>query len=291
MNLPICQGPDPKPKTPKFNLPSKACDTHAHIFGPVLKFPYEKNRAYTPPEALLPAYKTVLETLGIERGVIVHASMLGVDNASTLDVLSQLGDNFRGIAVIHPDIKRKDLSSLTEKGMRGARVSTYVTGGSQAKELEKLSNLIADFGWITEIHLGNVNELIELAPVLRKLPTPYLIDHLGRVKGSQGKNCLGFQTLLCLMSDDPNCWVKLSSFYRLSSSGPPNYEDMMPMALALISICPERIVWGTNWPHPIFDGPMPNDGDLLDLIYEWIPDQTNRKKIFIDNPSKLFGFD
>ena len=291
MNLPTCQGPDPKPKIPKFKLPSKACDTHAHIFGPILKFPYAKNRQYTPPEALLPAYRKVLETLGIERGVIVHASMLGSDNASTIYALSQLGHNFRGIAVIRPDIKPNELLFLTEKGMRGARVSTYVPGGTQTAELEKLSNRIAEFGWITEIHLGNVNELVELAPVLQKLSTPYLIDHLGRVRGSQGKNNPGFQTLLRLMSDDPKCWVKLSSFYRLSTSGPPNYEDMRPMALALFSICPERIVWGTNWPHPIFDGPMPNDGALLDLILEWIPDPTNQQKIFVENPSKLFGFE
>ncbi|MDP2619303.1 MAG: amidohydrolase family protein [Hyphomicrobiales bacterium] len=270
--------------------PLGACDTHAHIFGPASKYPYAENRSYTPPDALIPDYLRLLEVLGFERGIIVHASVQGTNNTATLDALAQLGGNFRGVAVVAPDITRKELVRLDEAGMRGARMTTFVAGGTGAEHLEVLAKRIAEFGWLAEVHLGNVEELVEISPLLTRLPTPYLIDHFGRVRGNQGVDNPGFQALLRLLSEDDKCWVKLCSFYRLSSSGPPDYADMAPMARALVETRPDRLVWGSNWPHPAVEGPMPNDGDLLDLMLDWAPDEAVRNRILAENPARLFGF-
>ncbi len=291
MTDPTCQGPDPNPKPPRLAMPPKACDTHAHIFGPQEIYPYAENRGYTPPDALVSEYLHLLEVLGVERGIIVHASMQGADNQSSLDALDQLGDNFRGVAVVRPDVDRDELRRLTDGGMRGARMTTFVAGGTGAEHVEGLAKRIADFGWLAELHMGNVDELVELAPLLNRLPTPYLIDHFGRVRGEQGVDSPGFQALLRLLGQDEKCWVKLCSFYRLSSSGPPDYADMVPLANALIATCPDRLVWGSNWPHPAVEGLMPNDGHLLDQLAIWAPDDATRGAILSENPARLFGFD
>lgn len=288
---PTCQGPDANPNPPRLKTPPKACDTHAHIFGPQAKYPYAEKRSYTPPDAPVAAYLHMLAVLGIERGIIVHASMQGAHNQSTLDALSQLGDKFRGIAVVRPDVSHNELRRLTEGGMRGARITSFVAGGTGAEHVEGLAHRIADFGWLAELHLGNVDEMVALAPLLKRLPVPYLIDHFGRVRGEQGLHNPGFQALLRLLGGDEKCWVKLSSFYRLSSSGPPDYADMVPLARALIAACPDRLVWGSNWPHPAVEGVMPNDGDLLDQLLVWAPQAATRRAILSDNPARLFGFD
>ena len=233
----------------------------------------------------------MLAVLGIERGIIVHASMQGADNQPTLNALAQLGGNFRGIAVVRPDVSRNELRRLTEGGMRGARMTTFVAGGTGLDHVERLVKRIADFGWLAELHLGNVDELVALSPLLNRLPTPYLIDHFGRVRGEQGIHSPGFQALLRLLGKDEKCWVKLCSFYRLSSSGPPGYADMAPLAKSLIAACPDRLVWGSNWPHPGVEGLMPNDGDLLDQLMAWAPEAATRRAILSDNPARLFGFD
>ena len=288
---PTCKGPDPNPAPPKFKMPPGACDTHAHIFGPQSKYPYAADRGYTPPDALVPDYLRLLQVLGVERGVVVHASMQGADNLSTLDALAELGENFRGVAVVRPDVERAELRRLHDGGMRGARMTTFVAGGTGVERIETLARRIADFGWLSELHLGNVDEITGIAPVLRRLPTPYLIDHLGRVRGDQGVGNEGFRTLLRLLEEDEKCWVKLCSFYRLSRSGPPDYADMAPMARALIAACPERLVWGSNWPHPDVGGRMPNDGSLIDVFDDWCADAAARNRILADNPGRLFGFD
>jgi predicted TIM-barrel fold metal-dependent hydrolase len=291
MTAPDCQGPDPNPRKPRLKTPPGACDTHAHIFGPQAQYPYAPNRGYTPPDALVTDYLRVLAVLGIERGIIVHASMQGADNQSSLDALATLGANFRGVAVVRPEVTRDELRRLHDGGMRGARMTTFVAGGTGAEHVEALAGRIAEFGWLSELHLGNIDELVELAPLLRRLPTPYLIDHFGRVRGEQGTENAGFRTLLRLLAEDEKCWVKLCSFYRLSQAGPPDYADMAPIARALVAACPDRLVWGSNWPHPALNGPMPNDGDLIDRMLDWVPDETIRNRIFADNPAKLFGFE
>lgn len=170
-------------------------------------------------------------------------------------------------------------------------MTSWVGGGSGIEHIHALADRIADLGWLAELHLRNVDEMVELAPSLRKLRTPYLIDHFGRVRGDQGVDNAGFQALLRLLREDENCWVKLCSFYRLSQAGPPDYADMVLPARALIEACPDRLVWGTNWPHPHVEGPMPNDGDLADQLPGWAPEEATRRAILSDNPARLFGFD
>lgn len=289
--IPTCQGPDPDTRKPELIAPPGACDTHAHVFGPESKYPYPEERGYTPPDCPLEDYLRMMDTIGFERAVLVHPSVYGPDNTPTLDAIAEMGDRFRGIAVVRSDITDRELEDLHERGMRGVRMTTFVKGGTGVEHIETLAHRIKDLGWLVELHLGNIDELVELAPRLRTLPIPYLIDHFGRIRGGQGVGNPGFQALLRLLNEDETCWVKLCSYYRLSDAGPPDYADMTPPAKALIEACPDRIVWGSNWPHVSFEGPMPNDGDLLDLLLEWAPEAATRRAILADNPARLFGFD
>lgn len=286
-----CQGPDPHTRKPELRAPPGACDTHAHVFGPESKYPYPEQRGYTPPDCLLEDYVRMLDTIGFERAVLVHPSVYGPDNTPTLDAIAAMGDRFRGIAVVRSDITDQELEDLHAGGMRGVRMTTFVTGGTGVEHIATLAHRIKDMGWLIEIHLGNIDELPDLAPSLASLPIPYLVDHLGRVKGSQGVGNAGFQALLGLLREDEKCWVKLCSFYRLSQAGPPDYGDMTAPARALIEACPDRLVWGSNWPHVALEGQMPNDGDLVDLLHGWTSDAAIQRAILADNPARLFGFD
>lgn len=227
----------------------------------------------------------------MERAVIVQASIQGTDNSPTLDAIARAGGRFRGIGVVGPDVTERELRRLHDGGIRGVRMTTLIRGGVGPEHMEALARRIAELGWLVEVHLGSAGELVALAPRLAALGVPYLIDHFGRVRGGEGLGDPGFQALLRLLRDDDKCWVKLASFYRLSDSGPPDYADMAPLAEALIATRPNRLVWGSNWPHPMHEGAMPNDGDLLDLVAEWAPDAAVRRMILADNPATLFGFD
>ena len=288
---PLCPGPDPKTRAPRHPTPAGACDTHAHVFGPAARYPYPPERSYTPPDCPLDDYLAMRDVLGLTRAVIVQASIQGTDNAATLDAIKRGGDGFRGVAVVAPDIGEAELRGLHDGGMRGARMTTLVRGGVGPEHVEALAGRIGDLGWLIEVHLTEASELIDLAPRFRALPVPCLIDHFGRVRGAEGPDHPGFEALLGLLRETDNCWVKLASWYRLSDSGPPGHADMRPLAEALIEARPDRLVWGSNWPHPAHDGDMPNDGDLLDQLADWVPDDTIRRRILVDNPARLFGFD
>jgi predicted TIM-barrel fold metal-dependent hydrolase len=140
------------------------------------------------------------------------------------------------------------------------------------------------------VHLQHISELSKVASIVPDLPVPCVIDNFGRIRGKDGIEDENFQALLRLFERNENCWVKLCSYYRLSDSGPPSYEDMAPYARAFVDICPDRLIWGTNWPHPHCPVAIPNDGDLFDILFGWIGDEATRQKILVDNPAKLFGF-
>ncbi len=288
---PLCEGPNPDTKAPRRPTSAGACDTHAHVFGPAAKYPYPPERSYTPPDCPLDDYIRMRDVLGLTRTVIVQASIQGTDNAPTLDAIAEGGNGFRGVAVVAPDIGEAELRRLHDGGMRGVRMTTLVRGGVGPEHMEALADRIRDLGWLIEVHLTEAGELIDLAPRLRALGVPCLIDHFGRVRGSEGPGHPGFRALLALLGETDDCWVKLASWYRLSDAGAPDYADMRPLAEALIETRPDRLVWGSNWPHPAHDGEMPNDGDLLDLLADWTPDDAVRHRILVDNPARLFGFD
>ncbi len=285
-----CRGPDYHTRAPKITPPPLSCDTQAHVFGPLSKFPYAAGRGYTPPDCPVESYIRMLDKLGIERAVIVHGSAHGSDNRVTLDGIAAMGERCRGVAVVEPDISDAALEALSRGGIRGLRLSTMLQGGIGTEHLDTLADRVRDLGWHIVLHVGKAGEIAELEPRLRRLKVDFVIDHLGRVRGGEGVGHPGFQALLRLLTDSDRCWVKLSSWYRLSDRGPP-YDDMRPIAEALIAARPDRVLWGSNWPHPIlWQGVMPNDGDLLDQFMIWAGDAATRTQILVDNPARLYGF-
>lgn len=285
-----CPGPDYAFRAPRIAPPPKSCCTQAHVFGPADRFPYAEGRGYTPPDAPIANYLRLLDSLGLERGVIVHGSAHGADNRASLDGIAQAPDRLRGVAVIDPEASDAELHALAAGGMCGIRLSTMLKGAVGTDFLGTLAERIEPLGWHIVLHVNDGKEIAELEELLRNLPVGIVIDHLGRVRGGQGVDYPGFQALLRLLRETDHCWAKLSSWYRLSDSGPP-YDDMTPLARALIAARPDRIIWGTNFPHPIlWDHPMPNDADLFDQFMDWCGDDATRSQILVDNPAQLYGF-
>jgi len=288
---PLCQGPDPRPRKPRHEIPPGAIDCHCHVFEDQTKYPLVAVRSYTPPLVPLSEYLRLIDALGIERTVQVNASTYGYDNSVTLDVIAKLGQKrARGVAGVAPGVSAQELRRLHDGGMRGVRLSTMVKGYGGPELLGAVAKAIKPFGWHVQLHVERVAEIAALESQLLEHPTPLVFDHLGRVRGGEGVNEPGFQALLRILKQRDDCWIKISSWYRLSDSGPPAYADMQPLAQALVAARPDRVVWGSNWPHPIWDGFMPNDGDLLDMLCEWVPDAATLKRILVTNPAQLYGF-
>ena len=283
-----CQPARETTTAPQQAVPKGACDSHFHIFGPENRYPYAKERGYTPPDASVADYRKLIDALGIERQVIVQPSVYGTDNTRTLDALDELGQSCRGVVVIAPDTPLSELEAMHARGVRGVRFNS-VTGGSAGVEaLETMAARIAPLGWHIQLFLkGEVYPQIE--PILKRLPVDFVIDHMGQTMTEKGVDAPGFQAVLRLV-EQGHGWAKVTGAYRISSDGPP-YSDAAPFARALIKAAPDRIVWGTDWPHPDVKGEMPDDGPLLDLLGGWAPDATLQRRILVDNPARLYGFD
>lgn len=267
--------------------PPLSCDTHAHIFGPAACYPFAADRDWTPPDRPVEAYAAMLDTLGMTRGVIVHSSSHGTDNSVTLDAIARMNGRCLGIAVLAPEVSDNELLRLAEGGMRGVRISTMLKSSMGVRHIEAMAGRFKDLGWNIQLHFDSAEEIIALAPMIRRLPVPVVFDHMGRARGGDGVTHPAFSTLLELLRDCDNCWVKISSWYRLSDQGPP-YEDMRALAEAAMQARVDRVLWGSNWPHPLLKGPPPDDGVLLDQFQQWAGDA--RKTILVDNPALLFGF-
>ena len=289
--LPTCQPPDPDTRTPAIKAPPGACDTHCHVYGPRAAYPLAATRRYDPPLCPVEDHRRMLATLGVERAVLVQASPYGTDNSALLDAVAAMAGRYRGIAVVAPDVAEDELARLHAGGVRGVRMSTLPKSRVGPEHMEALAARIKGFGWLVQIHLDQSDHLPALAERFGRLPVPVLVDHFGRVRGGEGIEIAGFQALLDLLRGTENVWAKLCSFYRLSAQGGPAYGDMEAPARALIAARPDRLVWGTNWPHPNHKGEMPNDGDLFDALFGWIGDAAVRKAILVDNPARLFGFE
>lgn len=286
----LCLGPDPNPRRPQFAVPDNVCDTHCHVMGPFDRFPLSATRSYTPPEAPLAAYEAVKAALGIRRSVVVQPGPHGFDNRVTLDAVARLAPDARGIAVVEPDISFGELEAMNEAGIRGIRLSTLLKGDVGTAGLVQMAERIAPLGWHVLLHLRDADELIALAGEIRALPVVVVIDHMARVPGAAGPKSAAFKALLDLLEKTDNCWTKICSWYRLSALGPP-YDDMKALAKAVMRARPDRVIWGTNWPHPLlFDTPAPNDGDLMTLMFDWAETDAMRRAVFVDNPARLYGF-
>jgi predicted TIM-barrel fold metal-dependent hydrolase len=279
--------PDPHPPT-AFDPPAGACDAHCHVFGPADRFPFAPERRYTPPDAGVDDLVRLHARLGLDRAVIVQASCHGSDHAALLDALRWGGGRYAGVAMVGAATTDAELDELHETGVRGTRVNfvAHLGGAPDAHALERIVARAAARGWHLDLHL-DAADIAGYAPLLALLPCPYIIDHMGRVDATAGLDQEPFGALLGLLHQDDRCWIKLSGAERLTAAGPPPYDDVVPFAQALIAAAPDRMLWGTDWPHPNVRH-MPDDGDLVDLLAAFAPDETMRNRILVDNPERLY---
>jgi predicted TIM-barrel fold metal-dependent hydrolase len=294
--LPVSLPPDPNTRAPRWTVPKGACDTHAHIFGPPDIFPYSEQRRYTPPAAPIEHYRNVQRITGLSRAVFVTPTAHGYDNRVILDAIAKLGDSARGIANINSSFETGSLTALAEAGIRGARFHLMKDRPGSVEHLREHLPVLQRLGWVLDLHVDPV-DLVEHESFIRALPTVTIIDHMARVRGSDGLDQPAFLLLLDLLKDD-RFWVKLCSFDKISAvpqarvEGSLPFLDMVPFAQAVIEAAPDRVIWGTDWPHgnTFTPGRTPNEGDLLDLLAVVAPDEAIRHRILVDNPARLFGF-
>ena len=280
--------PDPNTKKPKFRPPPLACDAHCHIFGPAAKFPFAPDASYHPPDSPFEGLQKLHAILGFERAVIVHASCHGSDMRATLDGIKRSKGAYRGTAIIDESYSEKDFQRMQDGGIRGVRFNfvQHLGGRPDMAFFHRTVARLKDMGWHLIVHL-DAQDLVELRDMFMKIPVPMVIDHMGRVQASKGLDQEPFRVLLDFMKNQ-NTWVKVCGAERVSSKGPP-FDDAVPFARALIAAAPDRILWGTDWPHPNVKI-MPNDGDLVDLFPLMAPEPELQRRILVDNPARLYGF-
>jgi len=288
--IPTCKAPDPNTRTPRYQAPAGACDAHCHIFGPGAVYPYAPDRSYTPPDAPLARFQELQRTLGLSRAVLVNASCHGSDNRVILDAIAQSGGRYRGVANSDDSFKAREFEALHAGGCRGVRFNfvKHLGGMPDMDEFHRTIERIRPLGWHVDLHF-DAGDLVEHAKLLEALAVPFLIDHMGRVPTRDGLEQEPFRRLLELARKNSRCWIKISGAERISSAGPP-FTDAVAFAQALIAAAPERILWGTDWPHPNISRHMPNDGDLVDLIPLYMPDPLLQRRVLVDNPQRLYGF-
>lgn len=288
---PPCAAPDRAPRRPRLALPAGACDTHAHICGPAARYAYSPDRIYTPPDALLADYCAMLETLGVERCVLVQPSVYGADNAAMLDAMAALGPRCRGVAVVDGAVTKDELARLHAAGVRGVRLNLVdvksPSGAVPLDDVRALAARVAPMGWHVEL-LIHADDYPDLDVMFADFPADVVLGHLGYMRPGKGVDDPGFAALLRLL-EGGRCWVKLTGPYRISAGGLP-YADIVPHARALVDAAPDRILWGSDWPHVMVKKAMPNDGDLCDLLAEWIPEEGARERVLVRNPAALYGF-
>lgn len=290
----FCAAPDPNPRPPRRPLPANSCDCHAHLFGPVSRYPYHPDRNYTPPDASRGSYLQLLETLGFQRAVLVQPSVYGTDNQRVINALSRAQDDaagveWRGIVVVDEQISDAELERLDRLGVRGVRMNLVFRGGIDVATAGRLAERIAPLGWHLQF-LVDISQFDDFAGFANALPVPSVVDHMGHMPAALGPNHPAFADLLALLREG-RTWVKLSGPNRLTAGQHPPFSDVDPLAKALIAAAPERLVFGTDWPHVQLATPMPNDGDLLDEFDRWIDgDEALAKQILVTNPAALYGF-
>jgi 2-pyrone-4,6-dicarboxylate lactonase len=283
----MCAGPILATRKPKLALPPGAADCHCHVFGPRDKYPWVANRLYTPPPVYLDDYLAMLATTGFARGVMVQTGLYGNDNSVLADALRAHPNQLRGIALIGEDISDRALRDLHDAGVRGFRVNRTAKTGLSFDVARKLAARVKDLGWHVQFLL-ETEDHPDLDTTLGSFATDVVIDHMGRPDPAKGIDAPGFRALIRLLKSGRG-WAKLSAPYRTSREALP-YHDITPFAQALVAAAPERLVWGSDWPHVLLETTMPDDGDLVDQIAVWVPDTAVRKRILVDNPERLYGF-
>lgn len=283
-------GPDRHPHAPReLVLPANACDAHCHVFGPAARFPFAADRSYTPRDAGIEDFSALQTTLGLTRAVFVQASCHGTDNSAMIDAIAHGNGRYAGVAMIDDTFTSRDIQKLHDAGVRGTRFNfvAHLGGAPDMGEFWRIVDRVTPFGWHIVLHF-DAKDLPSYADMLDRMPCPYVIDHMARVPVEAGIEQAPFQSLLSLLSDE-RAWVKISGAERLTAGGAMPYDDVIPFAQAIIAAAPDRVLWGTDWPHPNVRS-MPNDGDLVDLLALLAPDEAVRDKILVTNPETLYDF-
>lgn len=285
---PMCAGPHLDTRKPKLRLPPKAADCHCHVFGPRDRYPWAANRLYTPPPVTLDHYLAMLDTVGFARGVMAQTGLYGNDNRFIIDAIKAHPNRLRGIALIGEGITDRELEDLARGGVRGFRVNRTAKTGLAFDIARKLAERVKGYGMHVQFLL-DIEDHPDIDTFLGSFATEVVIDHMGRPDPKKGVNAPGFQALIRLLKSGRG-WAKMSAPYRTSLQEPP-YDDITPFAHALVAAAPDRLVWGSDWPHVLLETTMPNDGDLVDQIAVWVPDEAARKRMLVDNAERLYGFE
>jgi len=278
----------PAPAKPTFNVPPGAVDAHCHVFGPGNVFPYSAKRKYTPGDAPKEQLFALRDRLGFERNVIVQASCHGTDNTAMVDALEAAGEKARGIAVVDVSVTEDALRAMDMSGVRGVRFNFLkrLVDGTPRENYLRITEKIGKLGWHIVIYF-EAPELEQLAPFISGLPTIVVVDHMGRPDVDLGTEHPQWQRFLRLMDEHPNIWVKVSGPERLSKLGPP-YDDVVPFGRALVERYPDRVLFGTDWPHPNMETHVPDDGLLVDFIPRIATTAELQKRLLVENPMRLY---
>ncbi|MCY4425626.1 MAG: amidohydrolase family protein [Halieaceae bacterium] len=282
----------PAPATPGFVPPPGAVDAHCHVFGPGAVFPFTPERKYTPCDAPKEKLWALRDHLGFSRNVIVQASCHGADNRALVDALAHSNAMARGVAAVKPEVTDAELAELHTAGVRGVRFNFVkrLVDALPFDSLQEIATRVEKLGWHIVIYF-EASELPELYDFFTSLPVILVVDHMGRPDVSMAVNGPEFELFVKMLAEHPRIWCKVSCPERLSLGGPPGYEDVAPFARRIVETFPDRVLWGTDWPHPNMKNHMPDDGKLVDFIPGIAATPELRQKLLVDNPMRLYWSD
>ncbi|MFE1229236.1 amidohydrolase family protein [Streptomyces sp. NPDC058745] len=284
------------PSRPEYRLPEGAVDAHCHVFGPGEEFPFAPERKYTPCDASKKQLFALRDHLGFTRNVIVQATCHGADNSAMVDALRASGGLARGVATLRPDVTDAEVRELHEAGVRGVRFNFVkrLVDAAPRQDLREVAAKIAPYGWHVVVYF-EAADLPDLRDFLLSIPVPLVVDHMGRPDTAKNPEGPDFEAFLNFMRARPDIWCKVTCPERLSASGPPAldgernaYGDVVPFARRVVEEFPDRVLWGTDWPHPNLTDHMPDDGLLVDFVPHIAPTPELRQKLLVDNPTRLY---
>lgn len=279
----------PNPSRPRFRLPAGAVDAHCHVFGPGDQFPFAPERKYTPCDASAAQLFALRDHLGFERNVIVQATCHGTDNRAVIDAISRSGGRARGVASVRADVSESELRELDRGGVRGVRFNFVkrLVDTVDPVTLSRIAERIKPLGWHCVIYF-EASDLPDLYEFIARMPITVVVDHMGRPDASKQADGPEFDLFVRLMRENPHIWSKVTCPERLSVSGPPGYDDVVPFARRLVEAFPDRVLWGTDWPHPNLKGHMPDDGLLVDYIPRIARTPELQANLLVHNPMRLY---
>ena len=279
----------PNPSKPAFQVPAGAVDAHCHVFGPAAQFPFAPERKYTPCDASKDQLFALRDHLGFSRNVVVQATCHGNDNRAMVDALLHSQGRARGVASVGRDVTDDVLQAMHNAGVRGVRFNFLrrLVDFTPKEVLLEIAGRIAPLGWHVVVYF-EAQDLPELWDFFTTLPTDVVVDHMGRPDVTRPVDGPEFELFVRLLREHPNVWSKVSCPERLSKSGPPAYDDVVPFARRIVETFPDRVLWGTDWPHPNLKGHMPDDGKLVDFLPKIAVTPELQRRLLVDNPMRLY---